>query len=432
MITSTQCRATRTRGLVTGVGVTLLVLAPAAARAHVPLHVTVGPGPIQAFTPPSPSTAQPSSPTAPAASTPSSPTFPAGMPTPEMAGYAPPSDGAEVEDISEGTPLIPPNVEGAPQPTATGGYCYVGPHPADTRVVPGAPWDPTTGQHIRPYPPIDTRLFAYRDGCYYFTGDPRDFGYSGQTHSYYGAHPVLSTYGGGWCFMMGGHAHLWSPWSPYFAVVGPWYYWQGAYDPFFWSYWPYYSFYYRSYYPHYYGGGRFHRGGYRAAPPIHRVPASAWRGATPGHGPGHGRRFGADPGSPVTRGAPAMPMNRQGPGPSPSQAAAVPTFGRPAHGFGTPPAAATMASPGSRPFNPGVRPSPMPVQRPAFSPAPRPFSPGPSPSFSPGPRPSFSPSPRPSFSPSPRPSFSPSPRPSFSPPAGGGFRGGGMGSRGRH
>lgn len=152
-------------------------------------------------------------------------------------------------------PPIPPNVEGQAVPAPGGGYCYVGPHPVDTRVVPGAAFEEVQGQHVRPYAPVDLRLFSFRDGCYYFIGDPRDFGYAGQSYSYYGAHPVLDTYGGGWCFMMGGHYHLWQPWSPYFTVVGPWSYWSGPYDPFFWSYWPYYSFYYRSYYPSYYAGG---------------------------------------------------------------------------------------------------------------------------------------------------------------------------------
>jgi hypothetical protein len=205
-------------------------------------------------------------------------------------------------------PPIPPNVEGQPISAEGGGYCYVGPHPVDTRMVPGAAFEDVQGQNIRPYPPVDLRLFSFRDGCYYFIGDPRDFGYSGQSYSYYGAHPVLDSYGGGWCFMMGGHSHLWQPWSPYFTVVGPWNYWYGPYDPFFWSYWPYYSFYYRSYYPSYYGGGRFYRGGsYRSAPPIQHVPATAWRGNTPGT-PGGGFR-GAPPTSPAAtapwRGTPA-------------------------------------------------------------------------------------------------------------------------------
>jgi hypothetical protein len=205
-------------------------------------------------------------------------------------------------------PPIPPYVEGQPIAVQGGGYCYVGPHPVDTRVVPGPAFEYAQGQNIRPYPPVDLRLFSYRQGCYYFIGDPRDFGYGGQVYSYYGAHPVLDVYGGGWCFMMGGHNHLWQPWSPYFTVVGPWNYWYGPYDPFFWSYWPYYSFYYRSYYPSYYAGGRYYRGGgYRAAPPISRVPATAWRGSPPGSA-GGGFRGTPPTGAAATgawRGAPA-------------------------------------------------------------------------------------------------------------------------------
>jgi len=202
-------------------------------------------------------------------------------------------------------PPIPPYVEGAPiAAQGGGGYCYVGPHPVDTRVVPGPAFEDVQGQNIRPYPPVDLRLFSYHQGCYYFIGDPRDFGYGGQAYSYYGAHPVLDVYGGGWCFMMGGHYHLWRPWSPYFTVVGPWYYWYGPYDPFFWSYWPYYSFYYRSYYPTYYAGGRFYRGGgYRAAPPISRVPATAMRSSPTGTPVGGSNFRGSPPSGAVSAGA---------------------------------------------------------------------------------------------------------------------------------
>jgi hypothetical protein len=181
---------------------------------------------------------------------------------------------------------VPPDVEATPIAVQGGGYCYGGPHPADASVA-GASWDETQGRHIHPYPPLDLRLFAVQDGCYYFIGDPSDFGYRGQTYQYYGAHPVYAGYGGGWCFMIGGHHHAWRPWSPYFVVAGPWYYWQGPYDPFFWTYWPYYAVYYHHYYPHYYGGGRYYRGGYAVgghgggyrgrgpvvAPPIGRVAA---------------------------------------------------------------------------------------------------------------------------------------------------------------
>ncbi len=286
-------------------------------------------------------------------------------PQPDMPGYGPPpvstptaqeqAYGAMYDRQNpEGSSLIPPNVEGDPYAVPGGGYCYVGPHPVDTRVQPGYAWDPTEGQHIRAYPPVDMRLFSLADGCYYFTGDPRDFGYEGQTYPYYGAHPILAEYGGGWCFMMGGHSHLWRPWSPYFTVVGSWNYWQGPYDPFFWAYWPYFSFYYRSYYPHYYGGGRFYRGGgYRVAPPIRSVPASAWRGAGPGRA------------APVVRGAPPTQMYRSAP--------ASPTGTYP--GWGRAGGAAPSMSPGARP--PGTGSSLPAAPRSSSPAAPRSFSPSP-------------------------------------------------------
>jgi hypothetical protein len=195
----------------------------------------------------------------------------------------------------EYAPPIPPNAEGQAQ-AAPNGYCYAGPHPVDTRVEGGGPWDETEGQHLHAYPPFDLRLFALRDGCYYFVGDPTDFGYTGSVYSYYGAHPVLDRYGGGWCFVIGAHNHMWEPWSSYFTVVGPWNYWAGPYDAYFWSYWPYYSHYYQRYYPRYYGGGRWLGDGrnVRVAPPITRVPRPStpvmgWRGgnvAPPAHAPG--------------------------------------------------------------------------------------------------------------------------------------------------
>ncbi len=395
-----------------GIGtVTLLVSSMGFGRVSVaqqPFEQTAEQGQLQAFVHPAPS-----SPSTPSVSTPTPPAGVTGAPMGQPEG---------VPDEYDGTPLIPPDVEGAPHAVDGAGYCYVGPHPVDTRVTPGAPWDPTEGQHVRPYPPLDTRLFAFRDGCYYFTGDPRDFGYGGQTHSYYGAHPVLNTYGGGWCFMMGGHGHMWRPWSPYFTVVGPWYYWHGAYDPFFWSYWPYYSHYYRSYYPHYYGGGRFYRGGgNRVAPPIRSLPASAWRGSA-------GGRLTVPP----VRAMPSNQMHRPTQSPAPAMRSPAGQI-NPDH---------SPSWPNTRPsFGPGPASS---APRPSFSPGPGAPGPGsltPRPSFAPGPgsfapRPSFAPSPRPSFSPgpgsfAPRPSFAPSPRPSFSPgPGSMGPRGSGMGSPG--
>ncbi len=219
--------------------------------------------------------------------------------------YAPPKPGTAETSTP---PPIPPNAEGTPVQASGGGYCYGGPHPVDTRYAPGPTWDATPGPHTRPYPPIDLRLFAFKDGCYYFIGDPLDFGYAGQTYAYYGAHPILDAHGGGWCFMIGPHTHFWRPWSPHFVTVGSWYYWEGPYDAYFWSYWPYYSFYYRDYYPHYYRGGYFyrHHHGFRVAPPITRVPPPSW------HGGWRGRPAGSAAAPGGWRGAPASPAARPG------------------------------------------------------------------------------------------------------------------------
>jgi len=266
---------------------------------------------------------------------------------------------------------IPQYVEG-PAVAAEGGsgYCYVGPHPVDTRVVPGPAFDDTQGQHIRPYAPIDLRLFSFRNGCYYFIGDPRDFGYGGQIYSYYGAHPILDAYGGGWCFMMGGHSHLWGQWSPYFSVVGPWYYWYGPYDPFFWSYWPYYSYYYRSYYPTFYAGGRYYSGGFRAAPPIHRVPTTVWRGSPPAvAGTPAGGWRGAPPAGPGAsgtgapwRGTPPPSSSTVGTWRAPSATPAVTPMRSTApapRGWGAPPSSAPRSF-GPPPAGGGWRGSPAP------------------------------------------------------------------------
>ncbi len=206
---------------------------------------------------------------------------PAALPVPP--DDVPPGEPAQ----EEAPPPIPPYVDGPAVPAAGGGYCFEGPHPVDSGIQPGITWDSTPGRHVHAYPPFDLRLFNFDNGCYYFIGDPTDFGYVGTTYGYYGAHPILPAYGGGWCFMVGPHRHFWRPWSPLFVTVGPWYYWEGPYDPFFWTYWPFYHYYYRTHYSQYYAHGAFFRG-HRVAPRITSVPrpqryGGAWHGAGGSH-----------------------------------------------------------------------------------------------------------------------------------------------------
>ena len=270
--------------------------------------------------------------------------------------YAAPS-APEQDPAQEGpSPPIPPYVEGPAVAAAGGGYCFDGPHPVDSRVEPGVTWDSTPGRHMHGYPPFDLRLFSYQNGCYYFVGDPTDFGYVGDTYSYYGAHPILGIYGGGWCFMIGPHRHIWRPWSPMFVTVGPWFYWQGPYDPFFWTYWPYYHFYYRSHYPRYYAHGAFFRG-HVVAPRITSVPRPVrgvgWHGATGGYraapmsprgGPAPGgyraapmAPHGAAPAPGAPRAAPMMAPHGGGPAPGTFRAApSAPSHGAAPHNFSAP------------------------------------------------------------------------------------------------
>ena len=249
-----------------------------------------------------------------------------------------PPDYAEpaAADQAGPPPPIPPFVEGPAVQAPGGGYCFEGPHPVDSNVEPGVTWDSTAGRHIHGYPPFDLRLFNQQNGCYYFIGDPTDFGYAGENYSYYGAHPILGAYGGGWCFMIGAHHHFWRPWSPMFVTVGPWFYWEGPYDPFFWTYWPYYHYYYRSHYPVYYSRGAFFRG-HTVAPRIGLVPrppryGNAW------HGGYHGGLMAPRPGMAapgINRPAPVTP---RGPAaaPGPAMPRAAPSGGLAPHNLSAP------------------------------------------------------------------------------------------------
>ena len=187
-------------------------------------------------------------------------------PRPARAQAAPDASAAPIAPCNA---PVPPHAEGPAVQVPGGGYCFDGPHPADTSAAAGPPWDNSPGRHTHFYAPVDLRLFVLRKDCYHFIGDPHDFGFDGQTQAYYGTHPVP---GGGWCYMVGGHQHNISPFSPQFAMVGPWIHWQGEYDATFWSHWPYYSAFYKDLYPRFYGSGQWIKD-HKPAP---RLPPGAW------------------------------------------------------------------------------------------------------------------------------------------------------------
>ncbi|MDZ4698043.1 MAG: hypothetical protein SGI86_23120 [Deltaproteobacteria bacterium] len=179
-----------------------------------------------------------------------------------FADFGPPVPGTTVQPNAP-LPPVPPVVQMVPRP-GNNGYCYIGSHPSDPTVeARPSDWHDEDALHFHPYPPVDVRLFSERDDCYVFSGDPVDFGHQGgNVYPYHGAHPNEPVNSGSWCFMGGAHQHLWSPVSSMFVQVGGYYTWQGAYDAYFWSYWPYYTQYYRNQYPNLRGqrgGDRFDR-----------------------------------------------------------------------------------------------------------------------------------------------------------------------------
>lgn len=151
-------------------------------------------------------------------------------------------------------PLPPP-----PAAPARGGdtarTCYLGAHPLPPDPDPRSPrWHHETALHFHPDPPIDPHLYAVKDDCHRFVGDPTDFGFQGVTHRFYGAHPlppglVALAGGGPWCFIPWAHHHLWQPREPGFALTGPYYTWPGPFSPVFWGAWPHYVDFYRWHYP---------------------------------------------------------------------------------------------------------------------------------------------------------------------------------------
>ena len=233
---------------------------------------------------------------------------------------------------------IPPEVQEEAVKTTGGGYCYLGSHPVDQSSAAGPAWHDDHGKHIHFYAPIDLRLFVRRGDCYTFKGDPTDFGARTTTHGFYGAHPLLPAWGNGWCFMQGGHQHPFAPWSRSFVRIGPWNYWDGEYDPVFWTYWPYWSHYHQSLYPQYYGGGRYLRDR-RVAPAIDepRAPdldgdgVADWNYGAPTWPPPSGLGVRLPPGAHVPADArPGRPL--PAPPPAPGDPFAVPVAPRDATG----------------------------------------------------------------------------------------------------
>jgi hypothetical protein len=142
------------------------------------------------------------------------------------------------------------------QPQPQPQYGFVGAHPI--------PYDRGSGicmaqgAHLHDYPPFDQYLFRESGGYFYFVGDLSDFGYSAQTWTYQGNHPIPAGYGGGYCYIDWNHRHHYAPpvGMP-FNYVGGVYVYAGGWDPTYWTYRNNYVSYYGGYYRNNYWGGRY-------------------------------------------------------------------------------------------------------------------------------------------------------------------------------
>jgi hypothetical protein len=200
-------------------------------------------------------------------------------------GYAQP--GAYVQVQPGAYPQVQVGVYAQPgayvQPGAYAqpAYSYYGSHPI--AYDQGGGFCQHGGVHQHPYPVFDEHLFQQVNNTYYFTGDPADFGYGGQTYAYAGAHPIADVHGGGHCYMGWGHRHLYAPVGAGYAWRNNAYIYGGPFARAYYAQRPRYVSYYNGYYRQNYYGGRYysvrprhiyvgrpfvpghhHRGGWRA------------------------------------------------------------------------------------------------------------------------------------------------------------------------
>jgi hypothetical protein len=198
----------------------------------------------------------------------------------------PPDYVREAPPYVEPTPVPPPTPvpEAAPLPpeagyatpyAAGGVYSYFGAHPVPTAV--GGGFCTVAGAHSHPFPPLDQGLFQNVNGYFYFLGDPFDFGYQGPGYWYIDVHPIVSVYGGGWCYIPWPHRHYYPPFGSRFVTVGGRYRYVGPYARDYTSRRQYWSGWYRNHYVPRYHVPYGHPGPYGR--PVHSAPPMTY-----GHG----------------------------------------------------------------------------------------------------------------------------------------------------
>jgi hypothetical protein len=108
---------------------------------------------------------------------------------------------------------------------------FLGAHPVSAKM--GGGFCYIEAPHIHAYAPDRTALYQQVGDDWVFTSDPTPFGYEGERHTYYGAHPVAAPTGETvYCFLDGPHYHPFAPPStPDYKIQGGVAFYVGAFPP---------------------------------------------------------------------------------------------------------------------------------------------------------------------------------------------------------
>ena len=129
--------------------------------------------------------------------------------------------------------------------------CYYGAHPINSAF--GEGFCKVKGAHNHVYVPMQDEFYTMAKGCRHYVGDPFILGYDDQLSWYYGPHMYYDDFGSSLCYIDGPHTHFSPPpkaYHSYFSLEGGYYILSTEHFPSF--YVPSRRVYLYHYYPHYY------------------------------------------------------------------------------------------------------------------------------------------------------------------------------------
>jgi hypothetical protein len=136
--------------------------------------------------------------------------------------------------------------------SAQDSYFFMGPHPVHPSFGQGFCYTPGSHAHNYGIDPNVQYLYRVHNSHYVFVGNVYEFGYQQQAFPYYGHHPLPGELGGSFCYLDGSHYHYFVPPVSYansFLVHNGYYYYNGMFPPVYYTYRP---TFYRTYYTYRY------------------------------------------------------------------------------------------------------------------------------------------------------------------------------------